>query len=94
MIGFKENLAKPSTTQKREWVQSQGVVGLGEELLTQTGDFVEPWKKHFDDHLNQVTKSTFEKTKSKDLGRDEFIAMAEIIEVAKKLLIRSEQHSL
>ena len=57
---------------------------MGGELLTQTEDIVRPWKEHFED-LNPVSMSSIEEAKSKDLGEDSYITLAEVVEIVKKL---------
>lgn len=56
---------------KGKWTLSQAVLGLGGELLTQTEDFVERWKEHFDDLLNLPTMPSLEEAKSEDLEENE-----------------------
>ena len=39
---------------------SHVVLGMGEELLTQTGHIMEQWKEHFEDLLSPTTMSSIE----------------------------------
>lgn len=65
LVGLNEVLVNRLVTQKRK-------VEHG-ELLTQTEDIIEKWKKHFEDLLNLPAMSIFEEAESVDSGEDESI---------------------